>query len=330
MNFSKNEDKGFGFVEAAIAIAVLSILSAIAIPAFNCVRRRAISTAAQETIRQIKEECETNYIYGIDKFTSTNPDKYQISASESNSCSGGTVTLTPENTNLYPTYLYNFADSELSYNFKGKTGTSFVACNKLICGDNFNDSRDVNLDYPFVVKDAFLKNECSLYVILNAENWEEAEKNAIKLGGNLVTINSAKEYVWLQKNLWYGNKLLKESGINSDESTYYYVGLNDVNEEGKYVWTSGQESEWNNNEDLIHRQNWLAQQHMANDHDYFVIGGTNDKGFSDYVQKDYRPDLYNGINVGTLTWVDNNSSWNKQGSNPAPHYGLAEIPICNL
>ena len=68
---------------------------------------------------------------------------------------------------------------------------------------------------------------------------------------------------------------------------------------------------------------------MANDHDYFVIGGTNDKGFSDYVQEDYRPDLYNGINVGTLTWVDNNSSWNKQGSNPAPHYGLAEIPICN-
>ena len=151
---------------------------------------------------------------------------------------------------------------------------------------------------------------------------------AKKIGGNLVTINSAEEYVWLQKNLWNDNKLLKESGNNSNESTYYYVGLNDVNEEGKYVWTSGQESEWDNNEDLIHRQNWVAQQHMANDHDYFVIGGTNDKGFSDYVQEDYRPDLYNGES-GHLTWVDNNSSWNKQGNNPAPHYGLAEIPICN-
>ncbi len=129
----QDKKNGFSAIEVAIVIAVLSIFSAVAIPAFNCVRRRAISTAAQETIRQIKEECETNYIYGIDKFTSSNPDKYQISASGSNSCSGGTVTLTPEDTNLYPTYIYKFADSELSYNFKGQTGTSFVACNKLIC-----------------------------------------------------------------------------------------------------------------------------------------------------------------------------------------------------
>ena len=322
----QDKRNGFSVIELAIVIAVLSIFSAVAIPAFNCVRRRAISTAAQETIRQIKEECETNYIYGIDKFTSSNPDKYQISSSGSNSCSGGTVKLTPEDTNLYPTYLYKFADSELSYNFKGQTGTSFVACNKLICGDG--GSKKIYNDYPFVVSNAVLTNSCSRYVILEADNWEEAEENAKKIGGNLVTINSAEEYVWLQKNLWNDNKLLKESGNNSDESTYYYVGLNDVNEEGKYVWTSGQESEWDNNEDLIHRQNWIAQQHMANDHDYFVIGGTNDKGFSDYVQEDYRPDLYNGES-GHLTWVDNNSSWNKQGNNPAPHYGLAEIPICN-
>ena len=140
MNLLKDKDKGFSVIELAIVIAVLSIFSAVAIPAFNCVRKRAISTAAQETIRQIKEECETNYIYGIDKFTSSNPDKYQISSSGSNSCSEGTVSLTPEDTNLYATYFYKFADSELSYNFKGQTGTSFVACNKLICGvgDNSN------------------------------------------------------------------------------------------------------------------------------------------------------------------------------------------------
>ena len=324
--FKDFKSNGFSGIELTIIIAVLSIIGAVGIPALNCIRRMAISTAAQEAIRQIKDECETNFIYGIDKFTSSNPDKYQISASGSNSCSGGTITLTPEDTKLYPTYLYNFADSQLSYNFKGKTGTSFVACNKLICGES--ESNQINLDYPFVVSNAILTNECSTYVILKANNWEEAERNSKKLGGNLVTINNAGEYIWLQKNLWNGNKLLKESGNNSDDSTYYFVGLNDVKEEGKYVWSSGQESEWSNNEDLIHRQNWIAQQHLANDHDYFVIGGTNDKGFSDYIQEDYRPDLYNGES-GHLTWVDNNSSWNKQGSNPAPHYGLAEIPICN-
>jgi len=150
----KFEKNGFSGIELAIVIAVLSIFSAAAIPAFNCVRRRSISTAAQENIRQIKEECETNYIYGIDKFTSSNPDKYQISASGSNSCSGGTVTLTPEDTNLYPTYFYKFADSELSYNFKGKTGTSFVACNKLICGDG--RTKKINLDQDFIVANTYI------------------------------------------------------------------------------------------------------------------------------------------------------------------------------
>ncbi len=168
----KIDKNGFSGIELAIVIAVLSIFSAVAIPAFNCVRRRAISTAAQETIRQIKEECETNYIYGIDKFNSTNPDKYQISSSGSNSCSGGTVTLTPEDTNLYPTYLYKFEESELSYNFKGQTGTSFVDCNKLICGeaseniaDSGNSGGDSNEDKDIVLA----SNKCT-YVEMDNPN----------------------------------------------------------------------------------------------------------------------------------------------------------------
>ena len=97
-------------------------------------------------------------------------------------------------------------------------------------------------------------------------------------------------------------------------------------EEGKYVWASGEESEFDNNEDLIHRQNWLAQQHMASSSDYFVIGGTNDVGFTDYTQ-DYRSDLYSGTH-GQLTWIDNDSSWHKNNGNPR-HFGLAEIPSCS-
>ena len=184
----------------------------------------------------------------------------------------------------------------------------------------------INLDFDFVVKDAELDRNCSKYVLVKAETWEEGEANSKNLGGNLLTINNKDEYSWLQEKLWLNNKLLKDSGVTGDTSTYYFVGLNDVQEEGKYVWSSGQESDWSNNEDLIHRQNWIAQQDMAPSHDYFVIGGTNDKGFTDYVNEDYRPDLYNGKS-GHLTWVDNNSSWNKQSN--LPHYGIAEIPICN-
>ena len=107
--------------------------------------------------------------------------------------------------------------------------------------------------------------------------------------------------------------------------TYFFTGLNDVEKEGEYVWASGEESEFNNNEDLIHRQNFIAQQGMANSKDYFVIGGTNDVGFTDYTQ-DYRPELYSGTH-GQLTWVDNDSSWLKNNGNPR-HFGLAEIPSC--
>ena len=181
-------------IELTIIIAVLSIIGAVGIPAFNCIRRTAISSAGKEAIRQIKNECETNFIYVIDKFTSSNPDKYQISSSGSNSCSGWTITLTPEDTKLYPTYLYNFADSVLSYNFKGKKGTSFVACNKLICGDDLNQ---INLDQDFVVKDSYMERECSAYVHVKGPIWEEAEANAVKLGVHLAAINDQEESEWI-------------------------------------------------------------------------------------------------------------------------------------
>ena len=243
LNLLQDKDKGFSLVEAAIVIAVLSIFSAVAIPAFNCVRRRAISTAAQETIRKIKEECETNYIYGIDKFTSSNPDKYQITASGSNSCSGGTVTLTPEDTNLYPTYLYNFADSELSYNFKGQTGTSFVACNKLICGDG-GVTKKINLDQDFIVANTYKERGCSGYVLVEGPSWSEAQANANKLGGNLVTINDKEENDWIFKNF-------EQISTGSNEGLGVMIGITDDEEEGTWKWISGEKvtySNWGTNQ----------------------------------------------------------------------------------
>ena len=56
--------EGFGLVEAAIVLAIISIFAGVGIPALNCVRRRAISQAAQVAIQQIKAECESNYVYG--------------------------------------------------------------------------------------------------------------------------------------------------------------------------------------------------------------------------------------------------------------------------
>ena len=297
----KIDKNGFSLVEAAIVLAVLTIFSAVAIPAFNCVRRRAISTAAQETIRQIKEECETNFIYGIDKFTSSNPDKYQISASGSNSCSGGTVTLTPEDTNLYPTYLYKFADSELSYNFKGQTGTSFVACNKLICGESneqkpifkIDDGKNLTFNQEFVVPNTYKEWGCSGYLLVEGPSWSEAQKNALALGGNLVTINSQAENDFIFENF-------DQITTGASEGLGIMIGITDGEEEGTWKWINGEE---------VTYTNWGTNQpdNMNGKENHSVIGWDNG------------------------TWNDIQEEWweldvsTKKGEVK----GLVEISICN-
>ena len=334
-SFIKEKKDGFSLIELVVVVSVLAVLSAIALPSFICFPKKAKATAALAALRQINTECQNNSSNSLPEVFTTGPlEGYTIQSDGSNGCGGsessGSISAVPDNQINLPTFYLTTSTGYLTYSFRGKTGTNFTECLGMICGNyNFQSRKETYNSNDFVINNAVLNNGCSDYVIVDGKTWDEAETMAKKLGGNLVTLNSAEEYKWLQKNLWKDNKLLKESGVDSNESTYFFVGLNDTEEEGKYVWSSGQETDFTNNEDLIHRQNWVAQQHMAASHDYFVIGGTNDYGFTDYEQQSYRPDLYTGKGVGTLTWVDNNSSWNKQGSNPAPHYGIAEIPTCS-
>lgn len=77
-------------------------------------------------------------------------------------------------------------------------------------------------------------------------SWNQAEAEAVSLGGHLVTIRDASEEQWLKDTF----------------GTYWYwIGLNDVAIEGTFVWTSGEPldyTNWNpgepsntNNEDFV-------------------------------------------------------------------------------
>ncbi len=62
-------------------------------------------------------------------------------------------------------------------------------------------------------------------------SWEEAQQYAESIGGNLVQIDDAAENQWL---------------INTFGNDTFYIGANDIANEGEYFWTSGQPLTYSN------------------------------------------------------------------------------------
>ena len=58
--------------------------------------------------------------------------------------------------------------------------------------------------------------------------WEEMEEEAISMGGHLVTLNDAEEEEWI------------DDTFLPTISNAFFIGLNDLDEEGTFVWTSGE------------------------------------------------------------------------------------------
>jgi len=74
-----------------------------------------------------------------------------------------------------------------------------------------------------IAETPFIRRGDSAYVIVQGPTWEEAEANANKLGGHLVTINDAEENDWLFENGFRG-----------------WIGFTDREKEGDWKWTSGE------------------------------------------------------------------------------------------
>ena len=62
------------------------------------------------------------------------------------------------------------------------------------------------------------------YALIECNGWQEAQKIAIKEGAHLVSINSEEEQFWLTTIF----------------PQRFWIGLNDVEEEGKWQWDSGE------------------------------------------------------------------------------------------
>ncbi|WP_413360809.1 SBBP repeat-containing protein [Prochlorococcus sp. MIT 1201] len=149
-----------------------------------------------------------------------------------------------------------------------------------------------------------IRRNDSAYAIVEGPTWEEAEANAQKLGGNLVSINEAAENEWLVSR--FKDKDLTYFPAGSIDEDIYWMGL--TLEDGNWNWSSG---------DNISFINWGNKAPFGN----------GDKG---QIILEADPNVSN-------VWTDTAGKWNDQYSSNAisggyGHYGIAEInfPIYSI
>ncbi len=314
------KEEGFTLVELIVVIVIMAILSQIGLISFNRYTRRTRAFAARTALRNIKSECEANRELGMDEtFTPLIPNGYSIETSNTNSCLGednGLITALPFNTSRLPTYFYQFSSGKIGCTFSSTVDRLFLECNKKVD----IESKD------YIVKGSYLERGCSAYAVVEGPSWEEAEANAKKIGGNLVTINDQEENEWLVNSY---QQMVTYRGRTGDLQNGPYlprawIGLNDKDEEGEYKWSSGEE---------------------------VTFRGTLDSGHFSGMKKTYgRFDPKTGLRDDSLPLVhefidqdaasitlasDGNEFWyagaweDDWGNNTHYANGIVEVPLCN-
>ena len=340
----KKGEEGFTLLELVVVVAVLAVLSAIAIPYFTCIPREAKASAAIAAMKQIQKECITKTLsQQTEVYSPLNLKGYQIQSDGSNGCYGnvstGIVSAIPDDTNLYPTFNleYNTSGGELSYSFKGQTGSNFKECIGMICtianssnkgGDAFKKELEAN---AFVQKDTYFERGCSAYVLVDGPNWSNAQANAKAIGGNLATINDEAENDWIIKaykeigkavvpdKRWPGTCIgcpggggvrhifigLKRGGGTGDQTTNG-AGFSDG-------WISGENSTW--------RPPYWGKSGEFKDADGNIIG-TNLEGHQGGAD-------YTALNPHTSHTGTAATNWNDFPEWMHTGVGMAELPLCD-
>ncbi|WP_413314216.1 MULTISPECIES: lectin-like protein [unclassified Prochlorococcus] len=159
-----------------------------------------------------------------------------------------------------------------------------------------------------VIKDTshssdYVRRGDSAYVIVDGPTWEEAEANAIDLGGHLVSINDAKENEWLVENFKDANRSpYAEVDPHSPDSDIYWNGLTQAT--GSWEWSS---------EENLSYTNW----------GYLAPYGNGNRG-QFILEADDR--------LEEPLWSDTAGKWNDQNSisgipGGLGHHGIAEISL---
>ena len=107
----KPGEQGFSLIELVVVVAVLAILSAIAIPSFTSINDKARASAAANTVAQLAKECAVKHANACTgnacNYAGFDLDGYQAVIGAA--CpTTGLFTLTSDDPALRPTFVYNF------------------------------------------------------------------------------------------------------------------------------------------------------------------------------------------------------------------------------
>ena len=327
---SKSE-KGFSLIELVIVVSVLSVLSAIAIPTFNCFQRKSKATAALAALKQIQTECNIKKTNkgesGTFMTSSLNSYLIQSNGSSNNSCEGATefglISAIPDNTNILPTFILSTNANQISYDFKGETGTDLSNCMSMICLTGGNGSTSAIQEKleknTFVQKDTFKKRNDSCYVLVDGPSWSDAQANALKIGGNLVTISDESENDWIINQY-------QDIGMNMDVSSgvrHIFIGLKRGDGTGQQSTNaSGYSDGWVSGENSTWRPPYWGQLGEQKNADGVVIGNNQLEGHDS-------DGAYSALNVLQAHTGDTAMNWNDFPEWQHTGKGMAEISPCN-
>jgi len=92
-----------------------------------------------------------------------------------------------------------------------------------------------------IAETPFVRRGDSAYVTVQGPTWEEAEANAVKLGGHLVTINDIGENNWVTKEFSQPGYYYDGDSLSSDPAsfTHFWLGAKQSKAEGIWTWLDG-------------------------------------------------------------------------------------------
>ena len=284
------EENGFTLIELVIVTALLAILSAIGIPGFVSIINEAIFSVTKTSLNQSYKSCQTKpdesipieNIPGV-IFNNKNCSEV-INANINNECTLSMNMLTGERNN-WPN----------SYN------SCFIR----------NDFRTKITSNNFVKEGTYVERNCSAYAWVDGSNWNEAQANAKKIGGNLATINDADENDFLMDI--FNKEAIKHIQLDpSNAHVHLHIGLtktvqHDKNSKFGHGWVSGESSSYR-------PPSWgVCNSEMCG------MGTDPDGNFTSMILDTNNPSQQNNWNDATLAQTTGSGA------------GLAEIPIpsCN-